>query len=169
MFKGNCERWSCSYWPLLACWATYMDIHSSGGGIYSTVCCVHQAHVDWLASFFSDRLSAMMHCGTTTVEAKTGYEFDLKSEVKMLRVIERVRKEHPISVSVTYCGAHAVPKRVSYFSVKLLLSCVAHVCSSILCCIMWQCTALLHHSHMHTEYLCYSSYLVLRYYTFLQR
>ena len=125
MFKGNCERWSCSYWPLLACWATYMDIHSSGGGIYSTVCCVHQAHVDWLASFFSDRLSAMMHCGTTTVEAKTGYELDLKSEVKMLRAIERVRKEHPISVSVTYCGAHTVPKWVSYFfsGVTIILCC----------------------------------------------
>ena len=86
-----------------------MDIHSSGGGIYYTVGCVRQAHVDQLASF-SDRLSAMMRCGTTTVEAKTGYGLDLESEVKMLRAIERVRKEHPISVSVTYCGAHAVPK-----------------------------------------------------------
>ena len=87
-----------------------MDIHFSGGGIYYTVGCVCQAHVDQLASSFSDRLSAMMHCGTTTVEAKTGYGLDLESEVKMLRAIERVRKEHPISVSVTYCGAHAVPK-----------------------------------------------------------
>ena len=70
-----------------------------------------QAHVDQLASSISDRdLSAMMHCGTTTVEAKTGYGLDLESEVKMLRAIERVRKEHPISVLVTYCGVHAVPK-----------------------------------------------------------
>ena len=85
---------------------------------------------------------------------------------------ESIRKEHPMSVSVTYCGAHAVPKWVSYFFVELLLSCVVHVCSSILCCVMWQCTALLHHSHMHTEYLCYCTCIVslfLHYYSFLQR
>ena len=90
--------------------ASYMDIHSSGGGIYYTVSCVHQAGLDQLASSFSKRLSAMMQCGTTTVEAKTGYGLDLDSEVKMLRAIEKVRKEHKMSVSVTYCGAHAVPK-----------------------------------------------------------
>ena len=90
--------------------ASYMDIHASGGGIYYTVSCVHKAGLDQLAASFSKRLSAMMKCGTTTVEAKTGYGLDLDSEVKMLRAIEIVRKEHKMSVSVTYCGAHAVPK-----------------------------------------------------------
>lgn len=89
-----------------------MDIHSSGGGIYYTVNCVHQASVEQLSSSLSTRLSAMLRCGTTTVEAKTGYGLDLENEVKMLRAIEKTRKEHPMSVSVTYCGAHAVPKLV---------------------------------------------------------
>ena len=42
MFKGNCERWSYSSRPLLACWGHVqnMDIHSSGGGTYYTVGCV---------------------------------------------------------------------------------------------------------------------------------
>lgn len=89
-----------------------MDIHSKGGGIHYTVNCVRQASVKELSSSLSSRLSAMLCCGTTTVEAKSGYGLDLESEVKMLRVIEEVRKEHPVSVSMTYCGAHAVPKSV---------------------------------------------------------
>ena len=75
-----------------------MDIHSSGGGIYYTVSCVHQAGLDQLALSYSKRLSAMMQCGTSTVEAKTGYGLDLDGEVKMLRAIEKV---HKMSVSIT--------------------------------------------------------------------
>ena len=52
--------------------ASYMDIHASGGGIYYTVSCVHKVGLDQLAASFSERLSAMMKCGTThTVEAKS--------------------------------------------------------------------------------------------------
>lgn len=87
-----------------------MDIHAKGGGIHYTVNCVHQATPDQLFSSLSQRLSAMLRCGTTLVEAKSGYGLDLENELKMLRVIERAKKEHPISVSSTYCGAHAVPK-----------------------------------------------------------
>lgn len=52
----------------------------------------------------------MLRYGTTTVECKSGYGLDTDSEVKMLRVIERARKEVPIEISSTFCGAHAVPK-----------------------------------------------------------
>ena len=83
--------------------ASYMDIHSSGGGIYYTVSCVHQAGLDQLALSFSKRLSTMMQCGTTTVEAKTGYGLDLDSEVKMLRAIEKVRKEQRLIVTLSAC------------------------------------------------------------------
>ena len=58
-----------SLWPPLT--SCYMDIHASGGGIYYTVSCVHKAGLDQLAASFSNRLSAMMKCGTTrTVEPK---------------------------------------------------------------------------------------------------
>ena len=87
-----------------------MDIHAKGGGIHYTVSCVHQATPDQLFSSLSQRLSAMLQLGTTLVEAKSGYGLDLENELKMLRAIERAKKEHPISVSSTYCGAHAVPK-----------------------------------------------------------
>ena len=86
-----------------------MDIHAKGGGIHFTVDCVHQASVDQLYSSLSERLSAT-HCGTTLVEAKSGYGLDFDNEYKILEVIERAKRKHPISVSTTYCGAHAMPK-----------------------------------------------------------
>ena len=87
-----------------------MDIHATGGGIHFTVDCVRRATFDDLYSSLSQRLWSMLRCGTTLVEAKSGYGLDLENEYKMLRTIEKAKKEHPISVSSTYCGAHAVPK-----------------------------------------------------------
>ena len=87
-----------------------MDIHAKGGGIHYTVNCVRQATAEQLYTSLECRLSAMLHCGTTVVEAKSGYGLDLENELKMLRVIERAKKEHVMTVSSTYCGAHAVPK-----------------------------------------------------------
>lgn len=53
----------------------------------------------------------MLRCGTTTIEAKSGYGLDAKNEIKMLRVLTRARKEFPmIEISSTYCGAHAIPR-----------------------------------------------------------
>ena len=44
------------------------------------------------------------------VEGKSGYGLDAENEIKMLRVLERAKRELPIDVSTTFCGAHAVPK-----------------------------------------------------------
>lgn len=44
------------------------------------------------------------------MEAKSGYGLDAENEVKMLRVLERAKKELPIEISSTFCGAHAVPR-----------------------------------------------------------
>ena len=87
-----------------------MDVHAKGGGIHYTVDCVRKASPETLYQSLSSRLTSMMRYGTTAVEAKSGYGLDVESEVKMLQVLNRARKEHPITLSVTYCGAHAVPK-----------------------------------------------------------
>ncbi len=87
-----------------------MDIHAVGGGIHYTVCQVQQASCEQLYKSLAHRLTLMLQGGTTLVETKSGYGLTLEDESKMLRVIERAREEHPISVSTTYCGAHAVPK-----------------------------------------------------------
>ena len=52
----------------------------------------------------------MLHSGTTVVECKSGYGLELESEIKMLRVIERGKRELDMEISSTYCGAHSVPK-----------------------------------------------------------
>ena len=87
-----------------------MEVHAKGGGIHFTVDHVRQASVDQLYSSLTQRLTSMLRGGTTLVEAKSGYGLDFDNEYKMLEVIEKAKREHPISISSTYCGAHAVPK-----------------------------------------------------------
>ncbi|ELW61513.1 putative imidazolonepropionase [Tupaia chinensis] len=73
--------------------ATYMDIHQAGGGINFTVERTRQASEAELFSSFQQRLQCMMRAGTTLVECKSGYGLNLETELKMLRVIERARRE----------------------------------------------------------------------------
>lgn len=62
------------------------------------------------------RIECMVKCGTTTLEAKSGYGLDVENEVKMLRVIGRAKKElSKVDISSTYCGAHAIPRFVGAF------------------------------------------------------
>lgn len=87
-----------------------MEIHQAGGGINFTVERTRQASEEELLGSFQQRLQAMLRAGTTLVECKSGYGLDLDTELKMLRVIERARRQMPIGISATYCGAHSVPK-----------------------------------------------------------
>ena len=89
-----------------------MDIHKAGGGIGFTVECVRKASEEELYTSLRKRLLRMLRSGTTLVEAKSGYGLEVESEMKMLRVIERTKKELPIEISSTFCGAHSVPKYV---------------------------------------------------------
>lgn len=87
-----------------------MDIHAQGGGIHYTVNCVQQATPTQLYKSLKGRLEEMMECGTTTVEAKSGYGLKLEAELKMLQVLEMAKQNLPITISSTYCGAHAIPR-----------------------------------------------------------
>jgi len=90
--------------------ASYMDIHKTGGGIAFTVEHVRRATEEELYESLRERLLRMLRSGTTLVEVKSGYGLDVESEMKMLRVIEKAKKELPIEISSTFCGAHSVPK-----------------------------------------------------------
>ncbi|KAB1269758.1 putative imidazolonepropionase [Camelus dromedarius] len=90
--------------------ATYMEIHQAGGGINFTVEHTRQASEEELFISLQQRLQCMIRAGTTLVECKSGYGLSLDMELKMLRVIERARRELDIGISATYCGAHSVPK-----------------------------------------------------------
>ncbi|XP_008398694.1 putative imidazolonepropionase [Poecilia reticulata] len=90
--------------------ATYMEVHRAGGGIHYTVEHTRAAAASDLLSSLGSRLQRMQRAGTTLVECKSGYGLELQTELKMLEVIEEASRSLPISISSTYCGAHAVPK-----------------------------------------------------------
>lgn len=89
--------------------AEYLEILAAGGGILSTVANTRSASEDELVELGRVRLDKMLACGTTTAEIKTGYGLDLESELKMLRVIERLDREHAIDIVPTFLAAHTVP------------------------------------------------------------
>ena len=88
----------------------YLDILKAGGGILSSVRAVRSASEEELFSFSRALLETTLRYGTTTVEIKSGYGLDTETELKMLRVIDRLRRETPQSVVPTFMGAHAVPE-----------------------------------------------------------
>ena len=89
---------------------SYLDILKAGGGILSSVKKVRAASEDELFRFSRELLSNALRYGTTTIEIKSGYGLDVETELKMLRVIERLGKDTPQSVVATFMGAHAVPE-----------------------------------------------------------
>lgn len=93
--------------------ATYMEVHKAGGGIHYTVEHTRKASEEELYASFKNRLETIRSAGTTLVECKSGYGLDVDTEVKMLRVIERAKRDMAIGISSTYCGAHAVPKNTT--------------------------------------------------------
>ncbi len=89
--------------------ATYMEIMEMGGGIASTNRATKNATEEELYAAGLHRLERMLDLGITTVEGKTGYGEDTETEDKMLRVMERLDRDHPIDIAKTYMGAHSVP------------------------------------------------------------
>jgi len=92
---------------------TYEQIAKAGGGIWSTVEKTRAASdVDLLAQA-KKHAHWFLRCGTTTVEAKSGYGLTLEDELKILRVMRRLNEETPLEIVPTFLGAHAVPREIS--------------------------------------------------------
>lgn len=89
--------------------ATYAEIAADGGGIVRTVRATRGASEEELVATALPRLGAMLACGTTTVEIKSGYGLDTASELRMLRAIRTLAAEQPIEISATFMGAHEIP------------------------------------------------------------
>jgi imidazolonepropionase len=92
---------------------SYQEIAERGGGILSTVKAVRAAGKAELKDLTRERLQTALEHGTTTMEIKSGYGLDLETELKMLEVIEELRKEQPVDLIPTFLGAHAVPPECS--------------------------------------------------------
>ncbi|MFA5735093.1 MAG: imidazolonepropionase, partial [Proteiniphilum sp.] len=89
---------------------SYMAIMERGGGIVSTTRATRKATEEELVDTGRQRLDAMLRLGITTLEGKSGYGLDRETELKQLRVMQRLNDIHPMDVVSTYMGAHAVPQ-----------------------------------------------------------
>lgn len=88
---------------------TYQQIFERGGGILNSSAKLRKASEEELFESTWDRLNEIMMLGTGAVEIKSGYGLDIESELKMLRVIRKLRDKHPLTIKATFLGAHAVP------------------------------------------------------------
>ena len=90
--------------------SAYEEISNKGGGISSSIVGVKNASESLLVSRVKSRMDKFLSLGTTTVECKSGYGLDTKTELKSLKVIYEVNKMHEIDMIPTFMGAHDFPK-----------------------------------------------------------
>ena len=91
----------------------YEQIAKAGGGIWSTVEKTRAASELDLLTQAKKHANWLLSCGTTTVEAKSGYGLTVEGELKLLRVIRQLKKEVRLEIVPTFLGAHAVPRELS--------------------------------------------------------
>lgn len=89
--------------------ASYADIARAGGGIRSTVNATREVDEDELFEQSLKRAQALSAEGVTTIEIKSGYGLDLETELKMLRVAKKIGEVLPMTIKLTFLGAHALP------------------------------------------------------------
>ena len=88
---------------------TYEQIAERGGGILNSAARLQQTSEDHLFEQAYTRLEDVVRMGTGAIEIKSGYGLTTDSELKMLRVIRRLRETKLIPVKATFLGAHAMP------------------------------------------------------------
>lgn len=88
---------------------SYEEVAKRGGGILNSAAKLRACSEDELFLQSKARLEEVIRQGTTAVEIKSGYGLDLNSELKMLRVIRRLKELGLVPVKATFLGAHAIP------------------------------------------------------------
>ena len=88
---------------------SYEEIAKRGGGILNSAKRVHETSEDELFDQAWQRLEEMASYGTGAVEIKSGYGLSTEDELKMLRVIRRLKEKSPMLIKANFLGAHAVP------------------------------------------------------------
>lgn len=89
--------------------ASYEEIAASGGGILNSAAKLRMMSEDELFEQAYQRVLAMILQGTTCIEIKSGYGLSVDSELKILRVVKRLKAAFPIIIKATFLGAHAFP------------------------------------------------------------
>jgi len=88
---------------------SYSQIAQNGGGIASSIQSTREDSFDEIYKNSAKRVESLIKEGVTTIEIKTGYGLDTKTEIKMLEVMRQLENNYPIHIEKTFLGAHAVP------------------------------------------------------------
>ena len=88
---------------------SYEEIAKRGGGILNSAKATAAASEDELYDLALQRLNEAMRLGTGAIEIKSGYGLTTESELKLLRVIRRLKENTPITVKANFLGAHGIP------------------------------------------------------------
>lgn len=88
---------------------SYEEIAKRGGGILNSAKLLHETSEEALVGQAIGRLNEMISFGTGAVEIKSGYGLTVEDELKMLRVIRRLKELSPVTIVSTFLGAHAIP------------------------------------------------------------
>ncbi len=88
---------------------TYEEIANRGGGILNSAKKLNETSEEELYNQSKNRLEEVMKMGTGAVEIKSGYGLSVQGELKMLRVIQKLKANYPIEIKATFLGAHAFP------------------------------------------------------------
>ena len=88
---------------------TYEEIAAKGGGILNSAKKLNQMSEEALYVAALDRIDQIIAAGTGALEIKSGYGLSIEGELKMLRVIQKLKQNAPIQIKATFLGAHAIP------------------------------------------------------------
>ena len=88
---------------------TYEEIAKKGGGILNSADKLAKLSEDQLFTEALARLNELVSQGTGAIEIKSGYGLSKDAELKMLRVVKRLKEASPVKIKATFLGAHAIP------------------------------------------------------------
>ncbi len=107
---------------------SYEEIAARGGGILNSADLLHRTSEDELYRQSAERAREVMLMGTGSLEIKSGYGLTVEDELKMLRVIRRLKEDFPMEIRSTFLGAHAVGRAFAGRQADY----VDHVCNEML-------------------------------------
>jgi len=90
---------------------SYQEIAAAGGGILNSAKKLQAADEEQLFEEAFDRLEELIQLGTGAIEIKSGYGLTVEAELKMLRLIHKLKQKSPIPIKATFLGAHAYPEK----------------------------------------------------------
>ena len=89
--------------------SSYQEIAAAGGGIKSTIAHTRQESDELLMQKLDSQLNRFLDYGVCTVECKSGYGQSPEEELRMLKLLQKAKSIHPMKLSITYLGLHAMP------------------------------------------------------------